>query len=103
MCNGVSSPRAPAFDEVKFALWTLAGIEEVVPIPIDSVSLTKAETESVTIVDVPQKSPILEALRPVVSALGVKAPRKPVVKPRGKSTRRDISKRWKKPATKGLP
>jgi Flp pilus assembly CpaE family ATPase len=103
LCNGVQSPRAPDFDEVKFALWTLAGIEEVVPIPIDSVSLTRAESESATIVDVPQKSPILEALRPVVGALGGQTTRKPVVKVRGKSTRRGISTLWKKPAREGLP
>ncbi len=102
VCNRVSKNHSSQLEEVKYALWSLGGVEEVLSIPMDSTSMTRAETEGVTVVDLPQKSQITEALRPVVRALGFEQLSRALQERPRDRKKPDLQKLWKMPARKGL-
>ena len=101
--NGVSSATKAQAEEAAYALWQLSGIDQVHSIPLDNESVSRAEKEHVTLVDLPKKSPILGALQAVVPMAKKTAQTARVVSPTKVPLDTTIRSLWKKLAGERLP
>jgi Mrp family chromosome partitioning ATPase len=66
--NGVGPKDSHRAEEAAYALWQLCGIEKVHPLPLDADLIQRAESEGVTLVDLPKKGSLLVAVSALISA-----------------------------------
>lgn len=107
LMNAVLKGESAAANEATYALWTHAGIDEVVSLPNDRSSFVRADSDGVTIGDLPTRSPVIEGLRPVLAVLGFTSHKQPQPATGLAGSRKRFAvrlpSREKKAVVKGLP